>query len=374
MWYGVMNGGNASGGDVLVEWKSANPLSGWTFLGTILTNSESWCTGNEIQDPTLLPSATGAYWILHYSCAATAQEGIAFSSSPTGPFTPWAGNPIVMNGVGDTNLGTMWIDSGGDPWILSTANDKPGIWLSEGQQFSTVVGAAAASSPSFIAHTTGAYTGYQINQTYINTDKSTPMWQWMGSPSNQYFSYLGGGSANNDFVAWPSGNISIGGNSPTSTDPGVSLKVIGSNGSIRAAHLLEDNGSYFTLDKSAVGDQQGTLSLGTVALLQHGISPGYTANLNASTLSANRYYQLADNANCTSASPCTVATLQSPVFTGTVSVPNYTVATLPSCGSGQRGEEAAVTDAASPTYLGTLTGNGTAYTPVICNGTAWISY
>lgn len=51
---------------------------------------------------------------------------------------------------------------------------------------------------------------------------------------------------------------------------------------------------------------------------------------------------------------------------------SYTVATLPS--SPTQGDEAAVTDATSPTYLGTLTGGGTTYTPVIFNGTIWISH
>jgi hypothetical protein len=52
----------------------------------------------------------------------------------------------------------------------------------------------------------------------------------------------------------------------------------------------------------------------------------------------------------------------------------YTVSTLPTCNSGAKGTETAVTDATSPTYLGTLTGGGTVYAPVVCNGTAWVSY
>lgn len=51
-----------------------------------------------------------------------------------------------------------------------------------------------------------------------------------------------------------------------------------------------------------------------------------------------------------------------------------TVSTLPACTSGIKGATQAVTDATSPTYLGTLTGSGAVYTPVVCNGTAWVSY
>lgn len=52
----------------------------------------------------------------------------------------------------------------------------------------------------------------------------------------------------------------------------------------------------------------------------------------------------------------------------------FTVSTLPTCNSGKKGTVTAVTDATSPTYNGTLTGSGTVYTPVICNGTAWVSH
>lgn len=49
----------------------------------------------------------------------------------------------------------------------------------------------------------------------------------------------------------------------------------------------------------------------------------------------------------------------------------YTVATLP---KGVLGMRAFVTDAVSPTYLGTLTGGGTVVVPVFFNGTAWVSH
>lgn len=48
-----------------------------------------------------------------------------------------------------------------------------------------------------------------------------------------------------------------------------------------------------------------------------------------------------------------------------------TVATLPSCTSTILGQQSAVSDASSPTFLGTLSGGGTTFTPVICDGTAW---
>jgi hypothetical protein len=52
----------------------------------------------------------------------------------------------------------------------------------------------------------------------------------------------------------------------------------------------------------------------------------------------------------------------------------YTVSTLPACNSGVRGTWYAVSDASSPTFLGTLTGGSSTFTPVICNGTAWVAF
>lgn len=52
----------------------------------------------------------------------------------------------------------------------------------------------------------------------------------------------------------------------------------------------------------------------------------------------------------------------------------FTVSTLPSCGSANKASQLFVTDATSPTYNATLTGGGTVGVPVSCNGTAWVSH
>lgn len=49
----------------------------------------------------------------------------------------------------------------------------------------------------------------------------------------------------------------------------------------------------------------------------------------------------------------------------------FTVATLPAAGT--QGRRAWVTDATTPTFLGTLTGGGAVVCPVFDNGTAWVS-
>lgn len=47
---------------------------------------------------------------------------------------------------------------------------------------------------------------------------------------------------------------------------------------------------------------------------------------------------------------------------------------LPTCNSGLNGVQLAVSDASSPTFLGTYAGSGSTHGPVICNGTAWVTY
>lgn len=59
---------------------------------------------------------------------------------------------------------------------------------------------------------------------------------------------------------------------------------------------------------------------------------------------------------------------------GTIIDQTYTVSTLPACSSSNKGAKANVSDAVSPTYLGALTGGGSVFTPVVCNGSAWVSY
>ena len=54
-----------------------------------------------------------------------------------------------------------------------------------------------------------------------------------------------------------------------------------------------------------------------------------------------------------------------------IQLKNYTVATLPTAGTA--GRRAYVTDATSPTWLGTLTGGGAVKCPVFDNGTAWVA-
>jgi len=50
------------------------------------------------------------------------------------------------------------------------------------------------------------------------------------------------------------------------------------------------------------------------------------------------------------------------------------VATLPPCNATFEGQMESVNDAVSPSYLGTVTGGGSAHVPVYCNGTSWVAH
>jgi len=60
--------------------------------------------------------------------------------------------------------------------------------------------------------------------------------------------------------------------------------------------------------------------------------------------------------------------------TGGVKLAVKTVGTLPTCNSGNAGLMLAVSDAASPTYNGSLTGGGSTEIPTFCNGSAWTAH
>jgi hypothetical protein len=54
-----------------------------------------------------------------------------------------------------------------------------------------------------------------------------------------------------------------------------------------------------------------------------------------------------------------------------ITLPGFTVATLPSCAAGQGGRIAFVNDANAPTYGAPLSGGGTARALALCDGTGW---
>jgi hypothetical protein len=60
-----------------------------------------------------------------------------------------------------------------------------------------------------------------------------------------------------------------------------------------------------------------------------------------------------------------------PYTVGAVLLYNASTNPLPTCNSGSKGEQFTVSDATSPTYLGTYTSGGTVTAAVICSGSTW---
>ena len=89
-------------------------------------------------------------------------------------------------------------------------------------------------------------------------------------------------------------------------------------------------------------------------------------DIDAPTSSTSNYLNIGGAIVGSMASDGTIEFAQGPVQTK-----GYTVATLPS--SPGTGARAYVTDATSPTFLGTLTGSGSVECPVFYNGSAWVA-
>lgn len=62
------------------------------------------------------------------------------------------------------------------------------------------------------------------------------------------------------------------------------------------------------------------------------------------------------------------------VFKSTVQLPSFGVSSLPTCNTAAKGTLAAVPNALSPTWGGTLTGGGTVATLAFCDGTNWVAH
>lgn len=78
-----------------------------------------------------------------------------------------------------------------------------------------------------------------------------------------------------------------------------------------------------------------------------------------------------------------ISTISEPmVIDGPLSVPLITSTVLysaagtalPACAAANKGQTTTVSDATSPTYLANYTSGGTVASPVMCNGTNWVTY
>jgi hypothetical protein len=114
--------------------------------------------------------------------------------------------------------------------------------------------------------------------------------------------------------------------------------------------IFEDNGATGSIPTNKGGSIEFTPLTGQFLFAANGSNPGITAPSLTSTTAVT-----------------TPGILPNTIYSvaGTV---------LPTCNSGLKGMELVVSDATSPTYLGTYAGSGAVTTPVLCNGTNWVTY
>jgi hypothetical protein len=134
-----------------------------------------------------------------------------------------------------------------------------------------------------------------------------------------------------------------------------------------------------------VGLANGNTGGATVTVKNIAATTAYNYNLPATSGTAGQIETSGGGGNAANTWTSTTGTgnvvlAQSPAFSGTPTTALlqlstiFTVSTLPACNTGAKGTQSAVSDAASPTYLGTLSGGGSTFTPVVCSGSAWVSY
>ena len=165
--------------------------------------------------------------------------------------------------------------------------------------------------------------------------------------------------------------ILIGGNSYVSlAELAVNANSTALTGGLTTAYnTLDDGSGNATFAGNITGNLLGTAttSNGLKGEPYNDLVSPPLAYMLQSNGSGNGIYMISTTNYVTVNSSPTLGTL---TLTGTVKTAGYTVATLP---PGLEGMRTYVTDAVNPSFTGTLTGGGTVVTPVMFNGTAWVS-
>jgi len=197
----------------------------------------------------------------------------------------------------------------------------------------------------------------------------------------------GAGYSANIFTVSSSGNLSVSG-SITSNSSVSGTSFSGTSFSMNAASSVTlptitttvTNGFSFLTGTASVGTpvryssanvQQGHVYNTTTSLDNFATFKTYVKPVSGTAPTATYVWQGGVNAGGTSTDIMSLTESGSLVLTNTVVLKSYTVATLP---TGVAGAMAYVTDATTPTYLGTLTGGGAVVCPVFYNGSAWVSH
>lgn len=278
----------------------------------------------------------------------------AFVQTTAGLYAPLAG--ATFTGTVTVNSPSQLVSNN----VSFTGGSISGTTIAGGSIQNTAIGSLTPSSGAFttlsttglatlnsVSTSSATITGGTVNGTTVGaTTPSTGAFTTLSASTNLAVN----GSANNlTFTGAATGSRPSVVVSGTDTNIGLTVQVKGAT----TYHIGNTTGDWITMTGPATAANQVQLAGGATGTQVAVSAIGSDTNINLNLAAKG-------SGIITSSGPVALS-------------PGYTVATLPSASAALKGAKAYVTDATSPTFLGTLTGGGTVVCPVFCNGTAWVA-
>jgi hypothetical protein len=166
-----MFGYQGSGINVL---ESSNGVTGWSTIATGILPASNWDTYYQLYDVVWV---NGTTWnILYSGCTSAGAWGIGYAnaSSPSGPWTEYAGNPVITKPASvNTLLGTVYRDSQGYYWLWCGGSqiDSTSTIRTDTVRFRSTFPNEVSSWVQNPSNASGTYYQYlYVNNTITETD------------------------------------------------------------------------------------------------------------------------------------------------------------------------------------------------------------
>lgn len=340
-YYLFANMGDSSN-HVIIGYFTANNINGpWAYQGAAITQSQTWESGHELQEPKVWHDPSGL-WIMSFGCDG---GGVGFAVSTN--LTSWSqlsANPVTL---GINAAHGMWLpsvvrDSEGNYWMLGAMNDSA-FYLQK------ATGLPAAFSPAIAGTTTGP--GSPVFNTTVN---SSGYWQLYDNIIGANGVIPAGGSpllSATNVSGYPEFLVSNGPNSPTG------LSNLGSTISVMTAGTKN---AYLIAGQS----NSNNVYVGWI----------YNASASAAraiigTYGGSNPLELQDSGGNVGIGTSTPSTKLD--VAGQVRTEPLPFASVPACSSSIEGATQAITDSATDTWGATITGTGSYHVLAYCDGTSW---
>ena len=129
-YYNFSNGGDTSNTNIIGYFTSPSINGPWSYQGTVLTASQAWEAGGEMQDPQVWHDPSGL-WIMGFGANGTGTNmGFAISSD-LAHWSQLATNPIPVATTPIMYLPKWTRDAEGQYWMFSAPNNSPGMYISK---------------------------------------------------------------------------------------------------------------------------------------------------------------------------------------------------------------------------------------------------